>query len=641
MVMEDAVSTDSWHFPPPQPPPSPPSPASESAVSYAITPPHPNIAVRALGANRVLLWTSKLVGRYILNHLMGQRLCRGGFHPDQVVWCLTIPAMWSDAAKDKMRQAAQRAGYFRTTNASSLLLTLEPEAAALSATMAAAATDAVPAVPGSPAGSCAWQQQPQVSSHQTTEATAATAAAASSPSSSPCLTGGDVLLVLDCGGGALAGGCFVDDALWAVLRSAAMVGADAWDSWVEQHPADWTHLRDTWEQAKRSFLGVPPPPMPDLLRPAAMSAAVAAVAARRPTSAEVRGSSGAEADGEGALEDDGDAGPPETVVNETPETAAETEGTSYIHDAADDGDGYPNDDSLEWVVQPLLGADMQYDPHDMYGKYDILLRLPQSLVDLLPAQARQGQRTRLPWLLPSAVPPALVLPGALLEQSVFGPVVDVIVGLAKRVAEEGRGNGLPPTKILPEGVCRTGAGGAVLYGRDPSSVSARAVRLSYGIAATAPWSEAHEASRAARGYPEKAHNTEDGSYFADDVFAPFVLRGQVVEPEEVVERYFAPLQKSQDSIFFELYGTHSRDASYLKEPGMRHLGRAVLKLPMGWEQCEEVRRVGSWGYIVQGELKFGATEIVLTGRNPRTNETVTTSVEWSSDAAPSAPSHPR
>lgn len=32
------------------------------------------------------------------------------FHPDVVQWCLTVPAMWSEAAKSKMRRAACRAG---------------------------------------------------------------------------------------------------------------------------------------------------------------------------------------------------------------------------------------------------------------------------------------------------------------------------------------------------------------------------------------------------------------------------------------------------------------------------------------------------------------------------------------------------
>lgn len=52
-------------------------------------------------------------------------------HPDQVQWCLTVPAMWSDAAKSTVRQAALRAGLIRQLNSDALQLILEPEAAAL------------------------------------------------------------------------------------------------------------------------------------------------------------------------------------------------------------------------------------------------------------------------------------------------------------------------------------------------------------------------------------------------------------------------------------------------------------------------------------------------------------------------------
>ncbi|GLI60768.1 hypothetical protein VaNZ11_003000, partial [Volvox africanus] len=180
---------------------------------------------------------------------------------------------------------------------------------------------------------------------------------------------------------------------------------------------------------------------------------------------------------------------------------------------------------------------------------------------------------RRPWLVPSAVLPRLALPGEFLDRAVFGPPVDIIVELARGVAEAAQSNGMPPTKVLLAGgfagspylqrrIRTEVAGalgpaplplllprypaaavltGAVLYGRDPLSVASRAVRLSYGLEATAPWSEEHARSFAARGYPQRVHNPEDNSYFADKVFTPFVVRGQLVEAEEVVERFFAPL----------------------------------------------------------------------------------------------------
>ncbi|OKH41616.1 chaperone protein [Calothrix sp. HK-06] len=57
-----------------------------------------------------------------------------GFLKDsEVLWCLTIPAIWTDADKQLMRRAAQQAGLIGTSDseAERLLLVLEPEAAAL------------------------------------------------------------------------------------------------------------------------------------------------------------------------------------------------------------------------------------------------------------------------------------------------------------------------------------------------------------------------------------------------------------------------------------------------------------------------------------------------------------------------------
>lgn len=51
----------------------------------------------------------------------------------ELLWCLTIPAIWTDSEKGLMRQAAQKAGLINDSakDADRLLLVLEPEAAAL------------------------------------------------------------------------------------------------------------------------------------------------------------------------------------------------------------------------------------------------------------------------------------------------------------------------------------------------------------------------------------------------------------------------------------------------------------------------------------------------------------------------------
>lgn len=57
----------------------------------------------------------------------------GHLKPDEILWCLTVPAIWTDAEKQLMRLAAQKAGLIGTNDSEQerLILALEPEAAAI------------------------------------------------------------------------------------------------------------------------------------------------------------------------------------------------------------------------------------------------------------------------------------------------------------------------------------------------------------------------------------------------------------------------------------------------------------------------------------------------------------------------------
>jgi molecular chaperone DnaK (HSP70) len=49
----------------------------------------------------------------------------------EIQWVLTVPAIWSESAKDFMREVAFAAGLIKSKNSEQLLLALEPEAAGL------------------------------------------------------------------------------------------------------------------------------------------------------------------------------------------------------------------------------------------------------------------------------------------------------------------------------------------------------------------------------------------------------------------------------------------------------------------------------------------------------------------------------
>jgi hypothetical protein len=60
-----------------------------------------------------------------------QHITDGGYQEDEIRWCLTVPAMWTDYQRDAMRKCAQKAGF--PGNRDRLLLITEPEAAAIQA----------------------------------------------------------------------------------------------------------------------------------------------------------------------------------------------------------------------------------------------------------------------------------------------------------------------------------------------------------------------------------------------------------------------------------------------------------------------------------------------------------------------------
>ncbi|KAG2437564.1 hypothetical protein HYH02_011206 [Chlamydomonas schloesseri] len=197
-----------------------------------------------------------------------------------LVWCVTVPAMWDEAVKQRLRSAANRAGMVTSANPESLVLALEPEAAAV--TVAASAP----------------QRQQQLS-----QVTPASVRQQDShqPGLKHQLADGDVVLVVDCGGGTaditlhevvltnggggsaaavhlleaavgkgvLAGGRYVDSALWGLLRG-GVVGPALWDEWQHQQPGEWTDLASRWETTKRVMKGAVelqlPPGLVDMLQ---------------------------------------------------------------------------------------------------------------------------------------------------------------------------------------------------------------------------------------------------------------------------------------------------------------------------------------------------------------------------------------
>ncbi|KAG2496222.1 hypothetical protein HYH03_005820 [Edaphochlamys debaryana] len=482
--------------------------------------------------------------------------------PGRVLWVLTLPAMWGEAAKARVREAAWRAGLIRARSSHLLLLALEPEAAALAAS-AHPAVGAAAAV-GGRGGTALPLLRPgqvvlvadcgggtvDVTLHATQLGAAAGAAGAAGLGTGRTRV---VLREAAAGDGAWAGGRFVDDALWGELGAA--LGEGAWGRWRGAQPGDWTWLQDGWEAAKRTW--------------------------------GCRGRS------------NGLTLPlPDSLLRELQAVLPEADDGS---DSPDDDDG-PSDDSDD----------------DDSGDDGSRAASTAAAGGLALAPGGAGLR----------------LTAALLRRRVFGPVVERAVEVVRRVAAAGAARGQPPTQVMLTGgfaaspflqrrfrrLCAELPAAAAAATTTAASAAAAAAMLPLPLLLPE-----HPAAAVAQG---AVLFGLDPAAVADGMFAPLVAVGQLVGAEEVVERYFAPFERSQEEIEIVLYGSSSPDVAYLAEAGVRRLGRMVLRLPEGWAGCEEVRQYGSWGYLVQAELRFGSTEVALEAHHPGSGERVGTRVAW-------------
>ncbi|GLC61379.1 hypothetical protein PLESTB_001749800 [Pleodorina starrii] len=549
--------------------------------------------------------------------------------PTSIAWCLTVPAMWDEAAKAKMRQAANRAGMARASDPGSLTMVLEPEAAAAAAvvhqqrisrkasTAAPAAEAAAEAkVAGTDTGDGAADAAKAAelrevaaaaavgpggdgSSGGAAAAAAAAAATASATAPAATLVDGDVLLVLDCGGGTaditmhrvvgsgtavrlqeaaagkgvLAGGRFVDDALWRYLRD-SVVGAQVWDQWRAVQPGEWVQTATEWEAAKSQPRG----PVTLQLRPNLM----------------------------------------DLIVRQ------QQQQQQQLNDA-NDGNGQRPSASFHASSTAAGGGGGG-------------------------SAAASGASAAL------RADGSVVVSEEILEREIYGPVVDQIVAAAADVLDQGRRGGNACTKMLLAGgmanspyvqqrvrqlaqECRVPllmprqpqalvVSGAVLFGQYPALVTARRSRLTYGISCRSLWTSDDAASAAAFGYPPKLWKDEDREYVADGVFEVYVRRNELVGLDQVVRRTFCPTSRTTTAVGIDLYATDAEEGRYTAEPGMRRVAAVVMELPAGWTASVPRRQ----DYDIEVELRFGGTEITLFARDPRTNNAVATSVQWTPEA---------
>ncbi|KAJ3124106.1 hypothetical protein HK098_001375 [Nowakowskiella sp. JEL0407] len=152
----------------------------------------------------------------------------GKLHVDEVLWCLTVPAMWTEKAKMQMRKAAYQAGMIRSEGSDNLMMILEPEAAAV----------------------YTMHKSPEIKDNNSVFMIVDAGGGTVDITVHEYRSGG--LHEVVNGGGCLSGSTFVDENFFEYLK--VQIGADVYKK-LRERPKAFNEIKDKWESVKRSFRG--------------------------------------------------------------------------------------------------------------------------------------------------------------------------------------------------------------------------------------------------------------------------------------------------------------------------------------------------------------------------------------------------
>lgn len=148
--------------------------------------------------------------------------------------------------------------------------------------------------------------------------------------------------------------------------------------------------------------------------------------------------------------------------------------------------------------------------------------------------------------------------------------------------------------------------GAVTFGFNPRLIMNRKARKTYGIGTTEEFVEGF--------HDPKKKIYVCGRAFCDDRFLKFVIHGQDVKIDDVVEHTVCPLRPDQKAVTVTLYSTEDSDPMYVTEDGMHKESSIDLDIGKSTHGTESTILVS---------LSFGVTsiEVKAKGANFAAEET--------------------
>jgi hypothetical protein len=163
--------------------------------------------------------------------------------------------------------------------------------------------------------------------------------------------------------------------------------------------------------------------------------------------------------------------------------------------------------------------------------------------------------------------------------------------------------------------------GAVCFGLDPTVVTVRKSRLTYGVGVINRFIRGvhPESKLVRRGGGEHQPETE----WCRDIFDKFVVVDQSVGLGDTVMRRYTPAERGQIVTVIHIYSAETPDVTYVTDAGVQRCGTLRLELPTSVDSDTADDR--GRRREIQTRMTFGDTEIkvwaldVTSGRSVRAN----------------------
>jgi len=141
--------------------------------------------------------------------------------------------------------------------------------------------------------------------------------------------------------------------------------------------------------------------------------------------------------------------------------------------------------------------------------------------------------------------------------------------------------------------------GACMYGLNPRSISSRIAKKTYGINTLTTFDPER--------HPEHKKVVIEGEDFCEDVFDPFVRKGDSVGADEIHTKTYCPVRTKQSVMRVIFYCTDKRDVDFVDEEDVHQLGELCVDIGKPFQSVDEK--------TVKVTLLFGSTHIYATATN--------------------------